>query len=444
VIVIKYTSEAIPGQPLPGTQNINARFETNSNRLIGWARAVAGVSTFDHTVTFSTPGSYTYTVPEGLFSLTAQVWGAGGGGGPDAGIASNGTAGSTSTFGSLSAGGGPGGEHGSTGGSGAGGSPASTASGGTTNTSGSVGGNTGTNSGAGGSNSAAGSGAGGAAVTTNNTFGKDGVAPGGGGSGGRGGGAPYGGGGGSGAYTTRTYTPAELTPGSSIPVTIGAGGWGNSGAFDGGRGAAGRVTITYTANGGWDGWIYLGDTGHGDGGIADTNGVLSGYVWGGDTVAGWVQLNSTVTPLCSDTEGYLCINSNTESQYTNMWCEVTTTPCTDGCNPTTGQCIVGAPASGDLCVGSLATCPDTTRVRSGQTATLYWDIQNASSCTVEGTNGDGGTGGGAEWNTVSQTAGVITSAITGSTRYTLTCISTDTSSFSDSVIINIVPVFREI
>jgi hypothetical protein len=84
------------------------------------------------------------------------------------------------------------------------------------------------------------------------------------------------------------------------------------------------------------------------------------------------------------------------------------------------------------------------RVRSGNTATLYWDIQNATSCTVEGTNDDGGVGAGEEWETVSQTSGVATNAITAPVSYTLSCTSTDGSPFTDSVIINLVPSFREI
>ena len=149
-----------------------------------------------------------------------------------------------------------------------------------------------------------------------------------------------------------------------------------------------------------------------------------------------MQLLGDTTPLCEDTTGYVCVSADTQSQHTDPWCAVTTTPCAQGCNPATGQCITGAPASGDLCAGSLSPCLDTTRVRSGQTTTLYWDIQNATSCTVAGN--------GQSWNGVSQTSGVTTSAITQSTRYTLTCLSTDTSTFTDSVIINIVPAFREI
>ena len=380
--------------------------------------------------------------------MNVKVWGGGGGGGFDAGSGSDGAAGEASTFALLNAGGGQGGINGSTGGSGTGGA-GGIASGGTTNTNGNAGGNTGGTSGAGGSNSATGSGAGGAGVPAY-SIGNAGIAPGGGGSGGAGSGTPFGGGGGGGAYVFRSYTSADYSSGTSIPLTVGQGGMGGGGAYSGGKGADGRIEIAYTAGGGWDGWIYLGDTGNGNGGISDANGVLSGYVWGGEVV-GWAQLQGSLTPLCAVEEGYECTDASgvsgsgtTHSTHTNSWCEQTTTLCDDGCNVATGQCITGAPASGDLCVGALSPCTESGRVRSVQTTTLFWDIQNATSCTVSGTNGDGGSGAGPAWNTVSQTTGVTTGPITKSTRYTLTCLSTDTSTFTDSVIINIVPIFREI
>jgi hypothetical protein len=54
-------------------------------------------------------------------------------------------------------------------------------------------------------------------------------------------------------------------------------------------------------------------------------------------------------------------------------------------------------------------------VRPGATARLYWNVPDAQSCTVTGTNGD-------SWSAIqSPTAGRTTSALTAMTRYTLNC-----------------------
>ena len=188
--------------------------------------------------------------------------------------------------------------------------------------------------------------------------------------------------------------------------------------------------------GGWDGWIYLGGTGHNGGGFSDFSGFLSGYIWGSDVV-GWLQLQGSLTPLCAGTAGYICTDP-THSQYTDAWC-VADAPvfCQYGCSSSTGQCITTPPPSGCLSVNTLSPCTDRGRVRSGTTATLYWDIQNAASCSIAGN--------GQSWPNVAIPSGSqVTSAITKSTSYKITCTALDSSTFTDSVIINITPVFREI
>jgi hypothetical protein len=212
------------------------------------------------TVTYSTPGSLEFEVPA-YETLTVRVWGGGAGayGWPEntaedgeqssfdsSVIANGGTASSTAS------------------------APGGTASGGGTNTTGGDGEtytsapSPGDFSGGEGGDSPNG-GTGGLSGTSGGDAGSNGNAPGGGGGGGgytvqcfsvdSVGTLP---GGGAGGYSEKSYSPGDLTPGSSVPVVVGAGGSGAEGADqssdfcspiiygEGGDGADGRVEITYT------------------------------------------------------------------------------------------------------------------------------------------------------------------------------------------------------
>ncbi len=192
--------------------------------------------------TFSTSGTYNFTVPAYSTNIVVKLWGGGGGGGGGGSTFGNsGTAGTASTFLTLSAGGGGGGTGAwtanPTGVSGAGG----TATGGTINTNGnSIGTSNGATYGAGAPNG------GGNVAAFSNAEHYNGTAPGGGGTGGRwaGSGNPTGGGGGSGAYVEKTYVVGDLNPGAVIPLTVGVrGSGGSSDADQGAFGAAGRVMV---------------------------------------------------------------------------------------------------------------------------------------------------------------------------------------------------------
>ncbi len=80
-------------------------------------------------------------------------------------------------------------------------------------------------------------------------------------------------------------------------------------------------------------------------------------------------------------------------------------------------------------------------VNRGDTAQIYWNATNVSSCSVTGSNGDA-------WNATSGgTAGRMTSPLFAGTTYTLVCTPLAGSSASqirESVDVNIVPVFNEI
>lgn len=71
-------------------------------------------------------------------------------------------------------------------------------------------------------------------------------------------------------------------------------------------------------------------------------------------------------------------------------------------------------------------------VQSGESTTLLWDTSGVESCTVTGTNGD-------LFNGTSST--VSSGAITEQTIFTLNC---DDGTVTDSVTVNVVPVFQEI
>lgn len=88
-------------------------------------------------------------------------------------------------------------------------------------------------------------------------------------------------------------------------------------------------------------------------------------------------------------------------------------------------------------------------VGPGQTARLYWNVSNATNCTVTGTNGDGvadaPTG---VWNTrFSGASGKTTSPIVSMTTFTLYCTSLSGALppfIEESVKVNVVPIFQEL
>lgn len=213
----------------------------------GNCTASTGGSVTPGSQTFSTAGSFNFTIPCHN-TLTIQVWG-GGGGGQGADNASTyvaGGTGGTSSWNSslLQATGGQGGPAGTslavpTGGGG---------SGGTTNISGGNGVGRQVNYGCV-SNAGEGANGGAGGTTTSPGPGVAGTAPGGGGSGpcffaGKSSVSLAAGGGGD--YTTVNYASGSYTAGAIVPVVVGVGGTGGNGASsDGGAGGSGRISITW-------------------------------------------------------------------------------------------------------------------------------------------------------------------------------------------------------
>jgi hypothetical protein len=172
--------------------------------------------------------------------------------------------------------------------------------------------------------------------------------------------------------------------------------------------------------GGWDGWIYLGETDQGGGAVANDDGLLSGYAWGSDVI-GWAQFLANVTPPCAQ----MCTDATT---LQDPWCRVTTC----GLSCVDGQCIEAAPEG---CLStSNSSCQQTGLVRQGSNATLYWEINNVvEGCAITGTNGD-------SWSDLPSLGNQPTSAIQNQTRYTLTCDGIPVSTAT----VNITPSYQEI
>jgi hypothetical protein len=250
------SADAAPGGG--GGSALNPTYVSNPNTNVGTNQS-AGYVTVEKKTTGCTPGSTSYTTA-GSYSWTVpsapncifvvELWGGGGGGSCQVGYP--GTAGGSTTFNdgtaTLTAGGGGGGSgtNGSTGSAGGSGS------GGTTN----IPGEPGTASmvypsgyyysGRGG-NGAHDGGRGGKNVGLHNeaiTALASGGAPGGGGGGGKFTASTNLGGSGGGAYVYKAYAPGELVAGSSKAITVGVGGTQGTGCT-GGLGGAGQVTISW-------------------------------------------------------------------------------------------------------------------------------------------------------------------------------------------------------
>ena len=100
--------------------------------------------------------------------------------------------------------------------------------------------------------------------------------------------------------------------------------------------------------------------------------------------------------------------------------------CAYGCS---GGACIGAPTPTPE--GSLSASPRL--LRSGATTQISWTTSGVTSCTVAGSNGDSWTG----------TSGTqTTSPITQQTTYTLSC-GGEYGTFTDTEIVNIIPVFEE-
>ncbi len=190
---------------------------------------------------------------------------------------------------------------------------------------------------------------------------------------------------------------------------------------------------------GWDGWVSLFGSTYGP---SLSGSSLTGYAWGGEAI-GWIDFSrvSTSYQPCAATQNYMCVSGN--SQHTGADCVVTTDICSSHgagwfCSGSNGLCTAPPPpvfgTNGDGSSGVLTTKP--TLVRSNYTTKVIWTVNNATSCTVTGTNGD-------SWSATASVAGGYTSrAITTKTTYSIHCAGNG-GTLDASTIVNIIPSWQE-
>lgn len=153
------------------------------------------------------------------------------------------------------------------------------------------------------------------------------------------------------------------------------------------------------------------------------------------TVSGSASYQYT---YCSCAASYTC--SGSSIIYTDTACStstVDTCAAPSYCTPGVSSCVwdpIDFTPSGDLS-GHLQARPGI--VRAGNTSRLYWDVENAASCTISG--------GGQSWSTTSSGAGgVATVAINEKTTYTLACEGGGANpDVTETVDVLIQPVFEE-
>lgn len=144
---------------------------------------------------------------------------------------------------------------------------------------------------------------------------------------------------------------------------------------------------------------------------------------------GWTQFAGSVTPPCADSAQSMCIDPDTVETL-DPWCQPVQTFCTFGCVDEEGIC-----RQPEGCLSTSASaCQSTGLTRVNTPATLYWDVEYATVCTVTGTNGD-------SWSSLAEPTGVQTSPITERTVFTLDC---ENGALIDQVTINLIPSYQEI
>lgn len=193
-----------------------------------------------------------------------------------------------------------------------------------------------------------------------------------------------------------------------------------------------------SANGnGWDGWISLSGASPAYGPTLSGT-TFSGYAWGSDVV-GWLSFAQARTAWVPCVAHNYCVGNS--SMHVDNLCNVTTnqSPCSPGytCSVDNGLCTPPPTPT-----GSISVTPKL--IVSGDTTTVAWSSQDATSCTVAGTNGDGtGSNGTGVWSALSgsRTSSSIVRAVT----YTLTCTNPiGVVTAVGSVTVSVVPRWREL
>ncbi len=217
-------------------------------------------------------------------------------------------------------------------------------------------------------------------------------------------------------------------------------------------------------SGGWDGFISLSGSSPSYGPTL-SSGTFSGYAWG-DTNVGWIDFSFATSDFVPD----VCLNLPgvqpaapsgyyEEDGQCLVQCNVAHSCLGQTIQKTEANCAVinvttcVAPL---FCVAGSAVCLSPSPVfnpgaglsghlqarplilPTGARTRLHWDVGNVESCSVTGSNGD-------SWSGVASGAsGQETSPILQVTTFTLTCVKFDEATFSESVSVTVLPVFREI
>ena len=167
---------------------------------------------------------------------------------------------------------------------------------------------------------------------------------------------------------------------------------------------------------------------------------------GTGSTSGDTDTTTTLAPTPSCTPDTLCSGSDVYSRSSSC-VDTLVESCDYGCSG--GQCDAPPPISFSSFSATNLSGPFTatghlqmrpTLVRQGDPTWLYWNVNNARSCTVSGTNSDSWSG------RSSGASGKTTSSIQGQTTYTLHCTSLPGAtppSITESQVVNVVPVFRE-
>ena len=145
-------------------------------------------------------------------------------------------------------------------------------------------------------------------------------------------------------------------------------------------------------------------------------------------VASGSYTHATCAPLsCVPT--YSCSGDNSINSCTGA---VTACTASQRCSPSSGLCEPRITTVNQVLKAAPAL------LRKGSTTHLIWDISDAQNCTVTGTNGD-------SWTTLTSGAapGKTSGPIVGQTTYTLSCTTFVGEAVTQSVTVNIVPVYQE-
>jgi FG-GAP-like repeat/FG-GAP repeat len=248
-----------------------------------------------------------------------------------------------------------------------------------------------------------------------------------------------------GGGTPATTNNIAVTPGETLTVTVGINGGATTlnraavtlatGSGNGSSGS-GAATLSYTASNptplnGTDGWISLSSANGGGGtyGVTVGTNALGGYAWGSE-VLGWLDFSAvSFTPPCAIAN--VCSVDHTQSINTDAWCTVATTTCGAGliCKDAGGLCGAGNPA------GTMTF--NNQKVKRGKTVSISWNVLYASTCVVQGTNGD-------SWTPASSSA-QTSQPIQNETTYTLTCqpVGGGTPVLLDTKKVTLIPSIRE-